>query len=421
MIKFYFDFHDIFVDSRSAWLNALEELGAPLESYEAYNRGVSRHIICKRYGIDYNVLENTYRRLLKPIEKNIIFAQKLSQRVNISLLSAANKRRLYMDLQKFNLDSLFEKIYSKEDFITKHEFLVDKSKAYDWVVYFNHSSHDIRQDGNIVEIPIDFDVDKTLVAGESFDEHAKSKLLYNELSDYYMHSITNDTKAEIEFINKIMNKDGSNVRYILDCCCGVGRHSYELAKCGYNVYGIDFSTRQIENACALHGHPNVNYKVMDVRNFAINKIFDAAICMWTTYNYLSINEELKMFAKNVWNHLNENGIFILDAKNIPALENKRVYTRSDNTEDGIQIDLLINKKITGCVQDSQYLYFITKNSDEKIFYLDNEHVRYYSLEELCNIIGDFFEVVGVYGDFNGNKYDTTRSERFITVLKKRKI
>ncbi len=49
------------------------------------------------------------------------------------------------------------------------------------------------------------------------------------------------TKKEVSFIVKNLHlKKGAK---ILDIPCGQGRHSIELAHCGFKVIGIDYSSR----------------------------------------------------------------------------------------------------------------------------------------------------------------------------------
>ena len=183
--------------------------------------------------------------------------------------------------------------------------------------------------------------------------------------------------------------------------------------------GIDFSQSQIDNARQIHNHLRVSYDVMDIRNICLNQTFDAAICMWTTYNYLSVSKELRMFIEGVWNHLKDGGLLVLDSKNIPALDMKRVYHRDSIADDGTKISLLINKDIENNTQNSVYMYFITNPDDERLFFCDYEHVRFYSEMELVDIVGDLFEIIAVYGDFMASEYKEATSERFIVVLRKR--
>ena len=231
-------------------------------------------------------------------------------------------------------------------------------------------------------------------------------------------SIANDTRQETKLLERVFGLPKPKYQ-VLDCCCGVGRHAFALANAGCIVKGIDFSESQINNAQLIHNHSNVTYEVMDIRHINIQESFDAAICMWTTYNYLSLQNELRMFIEGVWNSLVDGGILVLDSKNIPALEAKRVYHRVSCSDDGTEISLIISKDIYENTQNSLYMYFVVDSKNKKRFYYDYEHVRFYNANELQEIVGDLFEITKIYGDFDGAEYDENSSERFITILRKR--
>ena len=268
-------------------------------------------------------------------------------------------------------------------------------------------------------MPINFYGDIEQFKNKSFTENAKNKLIYNDLSKYYMASIANDTLQESNFLIKVFKEFSPNkTMKILDCCCGVGRHDFELAKKGYKITGIDISKNQIATANKIHSHENIEYLVHDIRDYQLNvKNYDMAICMWTTYNYLSLNNDFLIFIKNAYNHLGENGILLLDSKNIPSLDLNRTYSRNNKVND-ISIQLLINKRIFNNIQNSQYFYFI-ENKEKNEFYFDEEFVRFYTIDEIQNISKPYFEIIKCYGDFNSDEYQKDSSTRFILILKKR--
>lgn len=157
---------------------------------------------------------------------------------------------------------------------------------------------------------------------------------------------------------------------------------------------------------------------MDVRNIALpEKKYDMSICMWTTYNYLSQDKDFVSFIKSNYNHQHEGAIMVLDSKNIPRLNNRRVYKRN-NINNGIEIELIVNKYIINNIQNSQYLYFI-KDNENKQFYFDDEFVRFYTLDEIKNLVSEYYEVVDVFGDFDFSDYNKDLSNRFIVILRRK--
>ena len=47
-IKIVFDFHDIFVDSKNAWINSFYELSNNKKIIDDYNKKISKKDICKK-------------------------------------------------------------------------------------------------------------------------------------------------------------------------------------------------------------------------------------------------------------------------------------------------------------------------------------------------------------------------------------
>lgn len=416
-IRIVFDFHDIFVDSANAWKEVFLNMTNDNNVIKMYDKGISKREICKTYNLDYKNAEEEYRKILKPIEKNIEFAKNMSKIYPIDVVSMAKKDRLLKDIDKFKLNDLFSNIYSKDEVKNRKEFLKQLSQNYDWLLFLNHEIDKVDLDDNVIYFPINFQGDIKKFEKTSFTEHAKNKLIYNELSDIYLQSIANDTTEETKFLDNIFKKYDRNST-VLDCCCGVGRHCRALAEKGYKVTGIDISRKQIENAKKINGIENTTYLNMDVRDIQLEKKdYDAGMCMWTTYNYLSQNEDFEKFIKGVYNHLSEGGIFVLDSKNIPALEKNRIYKR-DNKSEKLDLELLICKRIIENVQNSQYFYFMKRNGKNE-FYMDEEFVRFYYLNEIDEIVNKYFDVVEVYGDFDMSEYSQEKSRRFIVVLKRK--
>ena len=66
--------------------------------------------------------------------------------------------------------------------------------------------------------------------------------------------------------------------------------------------------------------------------------------------------------------------------------------------------------------DEIRLYFI---DGKKEFYMDEEFVRFYYLNEIDEIVNKYFDIIDVYGDFDMSKYNKEKSRRFIVVLQRK--
>lgn len=134
---------------------------------------------------------------------------------------------------------------------------------------------------------------------------------YKKLAKYY--DILYESKGyekESKFIIAILKK--YNVRSVLDVGCGTGNHLIFLKKEGFDCEGLDLNQEMLNIAKQKLDVPL--YKG-DLTDFNINKKFDAIICMFATFNHLIESDSANKAMSNFYNHLNPNGILLIDLHN----------------------------------------------------------------------------------------------------------
>jgi SAM-dependent methyltransferase len=262
------------------------------------------------------------------------------------------------------------------------------------------------------------DPDTFLKGNISLCDHAKFKLLYNELAPIFDLAIARDTKREVNFLSEIIKKSLPNAKKILDLGCGIGRHDELLNKDHtYKVTGIDSSRRMIEHAKMRC--PDCRFLVMDFRNILLKVKFDAALCMWTTFNYLSDLKEVENFFKAVRKVLCKNGLLIIDMNNYGRSENSSYTRNASNEKYGVTVD--ITKKSFGNVNEALYSYLVKDLKTGKEYrFFDQELNRIYTLEHVIAASKPYFKMRDCFGDYDStNKFDLSRSERIVMILQKK--
>lgn len=93
---------------------------------------------------------------------------------------------------------------------------------------------------------------------------------------YLRYSFTMGTRQEVDHLVETLGLDAGT--RVLDVGCGPGRHSYELARRGITVHGIDISERFIELARA-NAPAGATFERLDARRLDFAAEFDAVICL----------------------------------------------------------------------------------------------------------------------------------------------
>lgn len=108
---------------------------------------------------------------------------------------------------------------------------------------------------------------------------------------------------------------------ICDLCCGVGRHSLELARRGFEVTGVDRTPRYLGRARARAKDEglNVEFVEADVRNFSRPEVFDVVVNLFTSFGYFEDARDDKKVLENVYKSLKSSGKLIVELRGKEAL------------------------------------------------------------------------------------------------------
>jgi SAM-dependent methyltransferase len=133
-----------------------------------------------------------------------------------------------------------------------------------------------------------------------------------------------NTKAEVDHLLREM--DLPRGAHILDLACGQGRHSFEFARRGFRVTGLDYSPLLLSRAVALAGRlPSsrrptfIEGDMRELRRIFPAESFDAVVNLWNAWGYFDrrsddrktlsgISYVLKSGGSLVINTLNEGGV-----------------------------------------------------------------------------------------------------------------
>jgi len=218
-----------------------------------------------------------------------------------------------------------------------------------------------------------------------------------------------DSPAEVERIVSLLGiRPGACV---LDLCCGVGRHSLELARRGFDVTGVDRTRRYLDQASEQADKEGLKIEFVqdDMRTFCRPDTFDAVINMFTSFSYFEDPEEDRQVVVNVYRSLISGGVFLLETMGKEILA--RIFLeRNWHEENGVLI--LEERKVSrnwGWMENRWIMFKDDKRTEFKVTH------RLYSATELAAVLaGCGFTQVDVYGDLSGGAYDQT-AKRMVVV------
>lgn len=144
--------------------------------------------------------------------------------------------------------------------------------------------------------------------------------------------------AEAKGLNKVFMRFGLSPTKgkprVLDVSCGIGRHSINLAKLGYEVVGFDFSPYFIRTAQRMAkkeglGHDKVRFVEGDTARLKETLVsqgeteFDAVICMDTSIVRSTLGEE-RMLLRSIHEVAHLGSILVVETANRDSFLKHRI-------------------------------------------------------------------------------------------------
>jgi len=251
------------------------------------------------------------------------------------------------------------------------------------------------------------------LSGKSAERQQYVNIFNNLGEDWETIVNARDTQTETNFIQNALPKKETT----LDLCCGTGRHSIILRKRGWTMIGLDLSKNLLAIAKRNMKNERVEFPLVraDMRYFPFrNQIFDAVICMFTSFGYLpSESEDLKSFAE-VHRTLRKCGKFLLDLANKDHLI--KVFQEREWAE--FEPFYMLERRSLD-LQTSRLLsqWTIIRKDTKEVKSLQH-NVRLYTLQALKKMLNETgLKIKEVYGGYDKKEF-TLDSSRMIVLAER---
>lgn len=232
--------------------------------------------------------------------------------------------------------------------------------------------------------------------------------------EVYAHRDDKQAQTEIIFVNK--HFEFQQHHFVLDLCCGAGRHTFALAPLVNIVVGYDLSS-ELLGVCAkenlLKKCKNIFWQKGDMRQLRYNSSFDFILSFFNSFGYFESENENQKVIKNIFDALLPKGKVFMELMNKPYILAQLVSSSEKSVN---QMLIKENRKITSDgfrVEKEVAIY-----QKGQLFKKYEESVRMYTKVELSIFFSKIgFEKIEFFGDFDSSPL-TAFSPRLLLIAQK---
>jgi len=243
----------------------------------------------------------------------------------------------------------------------------------------------------------------------TYEEFAKiyDKLMYDvDYSKWY------------DYIHEILIKYQASPRKVLEMACGTGNFTKYMCEDGYEVTCFDASDDMLSVAFnKLAYYNNLTILNQNMIDFDLNSKFDLILAICDSVNYVTEYDDLIKVFSNVYNHLEDDGIFVFDINSKYKL--KEIIGSNTFVEDNEDIFYVWENEYDESSDICAFFITFFIKNDKVYSRFDEEHYeRAYTVDEIINALKNAqFSKVEVHDDFSFNKVKN-ESERIVFIVKK---
>ncbi len=244
---------------------------------------------------------------------------------------------------------------------------------------------------------------------------------FAEYYDMRAELVARSVDQELEFFRFVFDSFArTQVRVILDVCCGTGRHYIPLMQEGYDVTGLDASQNMLSVLKGKAREANVEPRVLrkDMRDMDFASGFDAIICMNSAFLYLLKDEDILQVLNAFYKALKPGGAAIMDIMNFLSLLGRykedivEIYSK-----DGVKIERAVKHSIEDVPAIWNHHEFgVIEDSGETITYRELHRFRMLNYNEMCRFLNEAgFHEIRCFGEFTAREEVKTNSKRLTFV------
>ncbi len=245
-------------------------------------------------------------------------------------------------------------------------------------------------------------------------------MAYGEFANIYDELIYEDINYDKvkEKIIELCTENNISFENYLDLACGTGNVTIEVAKYFKNIYAVDLSDEMLNIAFDKFKKNKIKAKVIcqDMCELSLNNKFNLITSVLDSTNYIIEGKDLFKYFSKVYEHLQENGLFIFDINSYYKLSiilGNNIYTHSSDEifytwENSFEEEVL-----------NMFLTFFVKQDNGLFEKFEEEHFEKAYKEEYIEAVLKKcgFKFLNKFAGYSNEKVEEN-SERILYVVSK---
>lgn len=198
--------------------------------------------------------------------------------------------------------------------------------------------------------------------------------------------------------------------FLLDACCGKGRHALYMNQLGFTVDAFDLSANNIEHA-KQYENDKLHFFENDIRQPLNQHKYNIVFNLFTSFGYFDNEEDNFQAIKALSGSLKQDGVLVIDFLNAQKAIETMVSKEEKKVDD-------LTFKIKRKVKDGFIVKQISFEDKGRKFSFEEKVKALYQKDftNYFNLAG--LKLIKVAGDYQLNDFDIHSSDRLILFAKK---
>lgn len=228
----------------------------------------------------------------------------------------------------------------------------------------------------------------------------------------------------VDYVELLLSLEQVRPRSVVDLACGTGNVSFELAKRGYQVTGVDISPAMIATARAKRDQSpdlEVEFQCQDLRTLCLPEKYDLAVCLFDSLNYILWEEELEAAFRNIAPCVTPEGLFIFDMNSEHALESELFTQNNLFREADLRYNWVSRFDRNLRISEVQMFFEVRNGGDEPARFKELHRERAYPLVQVLALLDRTgWNCLKTHEAYTTNR-PRSRSERWYFVCRPKKL